>query len=224
MHASRIAYLIGLCILLSACAQHYTPRISLGESPETIPLRVELRPLKEPPEPKAPGQAYGVVAEDVKAAEPGELSGPITDAILNDFRENFVFQHIDRHVEDPDAIMTGTINTLYERYHPKGWTQVPGGKSLAKLLDADTYTGTTEVDLDLVLRKPDGTRIGVYHGHAAKTDDFIPDKQNQPGARLNWALSKAINEIREALLSDTSVKQYSQHGRGIREGRQEQRQ
>jgi hypothetical protein len=223
MSFTRTVYVFGVCILLSACAQHYTPKISLGQSPETIPLRVELRTLKDPPEPTHPGQAYGVVAEDVKGSERGDLSGPITQAILTDFRENFVFEQIDSHVEDPDAILTGTINTFYERYDPKGWTQVPGGKSLAKLMDVATYSGTTEVDLALVLRKSDGTRIGVYHGHAAKTDEFIPDKQNKPGARLNWALSKAIQEIREALLSDPKVKQYSQHARSIHAGRQEQR-
>ena len=86
-------------------------------------------------------------------------------------------------------------------------------------MDVETYTGTTEVDLDLVLRKFDGTRIGVYHGRAAKTDEFVPDKQNQPGARLNWALSKTIQEIRQALLNDPKVKQYSQHARGILGGR-----
>jgi hypothetical protein len=212
------------CLLVSGCAKHYTPQISLGESDDMIPLRVELRPLKHSAEPMAPGQAYGVVADKVKPAEPGELSGPITQAILRDFRENFVFQDIDRHVNHPDAILSGTINTFYEKYQPKGWTQVPGAKSvatsLAKLLDVETYTGTTAVDLDLVLRKPDGTRIGVYHGHAAKIDEFVPDKQNRPGARLNWALSKAIKEIRDALLSDAKVQQYAEQARMLPEGRQ----
>lgn len=224
MRTSQIAYQFAVFILLSGCAQHYTPKISLGESPDTIPLRVELRSLKDSPEPKEPGQAYGVVADDVKASEPGELSGPLTQAILNDFRESFVFQEIDSHVEDPDAILTGTINTFYETYRPKGWTQVPGGKSLAKLMDVETYTGTTDVDIDLSLRKPDGTRIGTYHGHAAKTDEFVPNKQNRPGDRLNWALSKAIHEIREALLNDANVKQYAEQARSMREGRQEQKQ
>jgi hypothetical protein len=59
--------------------------------------------------------------------------------------------------------------------------QVPGGRSLAMLLDADTYMGTTEVVLDLTLWKPDGRRIGTYEGHAAKSDEFVPDEQNRPG-------------------------------------------
>jgi hypothetical protein len=73
MPSTRTAYVIGVCILLSGCAQHYTPKISLDESPETIPLRVELRTLKDPPEPTHPGQAYGVVAEDVKGPEREDL-------------------------------------------------------------------------------------------------------------------------------------------------------
>jgi hypothetical protein len=209
MRLSLATCLVGGVLLLSGCAQHYTPKISLGESSEAIPLRVQLRPLKDAPE-KPPGQAYGVVAEHVKVAEPGELSGPITEAILEDFRQNFVFQQIDTQVERPDAILTGTINTFYETYRPKGWVQVPGGQRLAKLMDVDTYTGATEVDLDLVLRQANGTHIGTYHGHVAKTDEFVPNKQNQPGARLNWALSKAVRQIREALLNDPNVKQYTE--------------
>lgn len=209
MRSSLVAGTIAVCALVSGCAQHYTPKVSLGESPQTIPLRVELRTVKDSPEPKPPGQPYGVVADDVKAAEPGELSGPITKAVLEDFRQNHVFQQIDSHVDRPDAFLTGTINTFYETYRPMGWTQVPGGKSLAKLLDADTYMGTTEVDLDLILRKPDGTPIGTYHGHAAKSDDFVPDKHNQPGARLNWALSQALYQIRQALLRDADVMKHT---------------
>ncbi|MDQ6733693.1 MAG: YajG family lipoprotein [Nitrospirota bacterium] len=207
MRLSLTVCLVGTCALLTGCAQHYTPKISLGESPQVIPLRVELHPLKDSP--KAPGQPYGVVAEHVKTAEPGELSVPITDAILEDFRQNYVFQQVDAHVEHPDAILTGTISTFYETYRPKGWTQVPYAKSAAKLMDVDTYTATTKVDIDVVLRTPDGARIGTYHGHAAKTDEFTPNKQNQPGARSDWALSEAIHQIRQALLDDPNVMKYS---------------
>jgi len=222
MLVAQAAYVLGSFILLSGCAHQYTPKVTLGESQETIPLRIELRTLKHSPEPKEPGEAYGVVAEHVKASEPGELSSPITQAILNDFRDNFVLQQIDSHVENPDAILTGTVNTFYERYRPKGWTQVPGVNSLAKLMDVETYTGTTEVDLDLVLRQPNGTRIGTYHGHAEKADDFVPNKENQPGDRLNWALSKAIQQIRQALLNDANVMQYAKKA-GMSEARREQR-
>ena len=219
MKSSLTACLIGTCALLAGCAQHYTPKISLGESPQTIPLRVELHPLKDAP--KAPGQPYGVVAEHVKTAEPGELSGPITAAVLKDFRENRVFQEIDTHVEHPDAILTGTINTFYETYRPKAWTQVPYAKSVAKLMDVDTYTAATKVDVDLVLRTPDGTRIGTYHGHAAATEEFVPNKQNQPGSHSNWALSEAIHQIRQALLDDADVKKYSAHAARIPERQSE---
>ncbi|HKN88283.1 MAG TPA: hypothetical protein VJV04_15570 [Nitrospiraceae bacterium] len=220
MRSSLAACVIGTCALLAGCAQHYTPKISLGESPRTIPLRVELHPLKYSP--KAPGQPYGVVAERVKAAEPGELSGPITSAVLKDFRENRVFQEVDTHIEHPDEILTGTINTFYETYRPKGWTQVPYAKSVAKLMDVDTYTADTKVDVDLVLRTPDGTRIGTYRGHAAATEEFVPNKQNQPGVHSDWALSEAIHQIRQALLDDADVKKYSAHAARIPERQNEQ--
>ena len=204
---SALALYIGACALWIGCAQHYTPKISLGDSPQTIPLRVEIHTLKDSP--KVAGQPYGVMAEHVKAAGPGELSAPITDAILEDFRQNYVFEQIDTHLEHPDAILTGTIKTLYETYQTKAWTEVPYAKSIAKLMDVETYTATAEVDLDVVLRTATGAPLGTYHGHAAKTDHFIPDKQNPPGARLNWALSEAIHQVRQALLDDTKVMKYS---------------
>ena len=213
MRSSLAVCVIGACAFLAGCAQHYAPKISLGESPQTIPLRVELHQLKDSP--RAAGQPYGVVAEHVKTVEPGELSGPITAAVLKDFRENRVFQQVDTHVEHPDAILTGTINTFYETYRPKGWAQVPYAKSVAKLvaklMDVDTYTVATKVDIDFVLRTPDGTRIGTYHGHAATEDEFIPNKQNQPGMHSDWALSEAIHQIRQALLDDADVAKYSAH-------------
>ena len=222
MRSSLAACLIGACALLAGCAQHYTPKVSLGESPQTIPLRVELHPLKDSP--KAPGQPYGVVAEHVKTVEPGELSGPITGAVLEDFRDNHVFQQVATHIEHPDAILTGTINTFYETYRPKGWTQVPYAKSVAKMMDVDTYTVATKVDIDVVLRTPEGTRIGTYHGHAATTDEFIPNKQSQPGAHSNWALSEAIHQIRQALLDDANVTKYSAHAARMPERENEPRQ
>ena len=36
MRSSLAACLVGTCALLAGCAQHYTPKISLGESPQTI--------------------------------------------------------------------------------------------------------------------------------------------------------------------------------------------
>lgn len=207
-------YLMAVVGLFSGCAQHYTPRIELGESGDTIPIRVELHRFKESPEARMPGQPYGVIAPHVKMGEPGELVGPITEAVLDSFRSDHVFQHIDTYVEDPDAIMTGTIRRCSETYRSKMWTRLPWAKVVAELIDADTYTATAEVDLDIVMLRANGVRIGTYRGHAAKTDDFIPNKQNGPGARLNWALSEAVRQVRQALFRDGKLftqRRSSQH-------------
>lgn len=195
-------YLVVGFVLFSGCAQHYRPKIDLSESPQTIPLIVELHPFKELPEARMPGQPYGLIAPHAKAAEPGSLAGPITDAILEDLRTNHVFEHIDTFAEHPDIILTGAIKKFYETYQPKVWIKLPGAKILAKLIEADTYTATAEVDLEIVLLGANGVRIGRYRGHAAKTDDFVPSKQNEPGARLNWALSEAVQQVRQSLIRD----------------------
>ncbi len=193
---------VGALALLSACAQHYTPKVDLSESPATIPIVVELHRFKEAPEARVPGQPYGLVAPGVKMAEPGELAGPITHAVLEDLQNSHVFEHIDTFTEHPDIILTGTIRKFYEAYRPKAWTRLPYAKVVAKLVEAHTHTATAEVDLDVVVLGVNGVRIGTYRGHATKTDDFVPNKQNEPGARLNWALSEAVHQVRQAFIRD----------------------
>jgi hypothetical protein len=197
--------LVGVLALLSGCAQHYTPKVDLSESPATIPIVVELHRFQEVSETKMPGQPYGLVASGIKIAEPGELAGPITDAVLEDLGKNHVFEHIDTFAEHPDVILTGTIRKFYETYRPKIWTRLPYAKVVAKLVEVDTHTATAEVDLDVILLGANGVRIGTYRGHATKTDDFVPNKQNEPGARLNWTLSEAVHQVRQALIRDEKL-------------------
>lgn len=184
------------------CAQPYTPTVDLSESPATIPIVVELHRFKESPNVRVPGQPYGLVAPGIKPATPGELADPITDAVLEDLQNSHVFEHIDTFDEHPDVILTGTINKFYEAYRPKVWTKLPYAKTVAKLVEADTHTARAEVDLEIVVLGANGVRIGTYRGHAAKTDDFVPNEHNKPGARLNWALSEAVHQVREALIRD----------------------
>jgi hypothetical protein len=202
MHQIITSCLIAALGVFSGCVEHYTPKVDLSESPATIPITVELHRFKEASEAKMPGQPYGLVAPGTKMAEPGELIGPITDAVLEDLRKNHVFKHIDTFAQHPDVILTGRVRKFYETYKPKVWTRLPGANVLAKLIEIDTYTATAEVDLDIILLGPNGARIRTYQGHAAKTDDFVPSKQNEPGARLNWALSEALQQVRQSLLHD----------------------
>src|SRR5687767_9832098 len=98
--------LIGALGVFSGCAEHYTPKVDLSERPATIPITVELHRFKESPEAKMPGQRCGLVAARTNMAEPGELIGPITDAVLEDLRKNHVFAHIDTFAQHPDVILT----------------------------------------------------------------------------------------------------------------------
>ena len=196
------ACLVGALALLSGCIEHYTPKVDLSESPATIPIVAELHRFKEAPEARMPGEPYGLVASGIKTAEPGELAGPITDAVLEDFRKSHIFEHIDTFAEHPNVILTGRIRKFYESYRPKVWTRLPYAKVVAKLVEADTHTAMAEVDLDVIVLGANGVSIGTYRGHATKTDDFVPSKQNEPGARLNWALSEAVHQVRQALIRD----------------------
>lgn len=118
----------------------------------------------------------GLVAPHVKTAESGELAGPITDAVLEDLRDNYVFQGIDTFAEEPDVILTGRITKFYETYGPKAWSRLPYAKVLAKLIEADTYTATAEVDLEIILLGPQWCSHWHMPGSCRKDRRLCPEQ------------------------------------------------
>ncbi len=196
---------IVLGIFITGCTIRYTPTLDLEESPRTIPLTVEIHRFAESPDMKAPGRPYGVVASDVEPTTVGQLAGPITEAVKDDFRIHHVVEEIETYIDHPDVILTGTIKKFYETYQPKVWAALPYAKAMAKILQADTYTSKAEADLRVILLKPTGELIGTYRGHGVTTDDFVPNDQHPPGARLNWAFAEAMRQVRDALLRDENI-------------------
>jgi hypothetical protein len=196
---------IALGMFLAGCTTRYTPTLDLEESPRTIPLTVEIHRFIESPDMKVPGRPYGVVASHVEPTILGQLAGPITDAVKDDFRNHHVVDEIETYIDHPDVILTGTIKKFYETYQPKVWAALPGAQAVAKVLQADTHTSKAEADLRIILLKPTGEVIGSYRGHGVTTDDFVPNEQHPPGARLNWAFGEAMRQVREALLHDENI-------------------
>jgi len=196
---------IVLGIFITGCTTRYTPTLDLEESPRTIPLTVEIHRFAESPDMKVPGRPYGVVASDVEPTTAGQLAGPITEAVKDDFRIHHVVEEIETYIDHPDVVLTGTIKKFYETYQPKVWAALPYAKAMAKILQADTYTSKAEADLRVILLKPTGELIGTYRGHGVTTDDFVPNDQYPPGARLNWAFAEAMRQVRDALLRDENI-------------------
>lgn len=192
-------------LLITGCAKRYSPVIQLDPSPKTIPITAEIHPFTESSEMKVPGRPYGVVASGVEPAMPGQLAGPITNAVMEDFRTNHVVEQIDTYLEHPDVVIAGTITKFYESYKPKVWATLPGAKTVAKLIQADTYTSKAEAELRLVVLNAFGEVVGTYRGYGTTTDDFVPTGHHPPGTRLNWALGEAIRQVREALLHDENI-------------------
>lgn len=192
-------------LLMIGCAKRYDPVIQLEQSPKTIPIAAEIHRVTESAEMKVPGRPYGVVASGIEPAKLGQFTGPITEALMEDFRTNHVVEEIDTYLDHPDVIMTGTVMKFYEIYKPKVWTALPGAKVVAKFIQADTYTSKAEAELRLVILTAAGELIGIYRGHGTTTDDFIPNEQHPPGARLNWALTEAVRQVREAMLQDANL-------------------
>lgn len=203
-------------LLITGCTKRYSPAIQLDPSPKTIPITAEIHPFTESSEMKVPGRPYGVVASGVESAMPGQLAGPITNAVMEDFRTNHVVEQIDTYLEHPDVVMTGMITKFYESYKPKVWATLPGAKTVAKLIQADTYSSKAEAELRLVVLNTSGEVVGTYRGYGTTTDDFVPNEHHPPGARLNWALGEAVRQVREALLQDENIVKLAK-ARGTRE-------
>ena len=110
---------------------------------------------------------------------------------------------------EPDLIVTGRINAMYEHYRPRVWTQVPLpylGKVAAGILDWKTHSTNGEADITLFLLTRDGKVIGTYRGSSSFEENFNPTGEVAPGARLNRALTEAVEKIQDKMLRDARLR------------------
>lgn len=103
-------------LTLSACpAISYKPALSLGPSRVKIPARIQVESFVD----RSPSEDKTKRAGGSSATEPdsmtGDLDTEVTNAVIADFLANGVFAEVGRHVEHPDAVMTGQITRFYGR-------------------------------------------------------------------------------------------------------------
>jgi hypothetical protein len=63
-----------------------------------------------------------------------------------------------------------------------------------------------EADLTLFLLTRDGKLIGTYRGSSTFDENFNPTGEFGPGERLNRALTEAVHQIQEKMLSDARLR------------------
>lgn len=200
---------LGLLLLQLQACSNYVPVVTLDESPQTIPARVQLQPLVDASiagNQHSPEAGSGAITDPAYLDEP--LAELVTKAILKDFRKNGVFDAIGYKTSIPDLVLQGEIHRFEERVQSPRWLAIPVVNLLIMLFAAPVESHAVDVDLELVLAHPDGTPLGQYRGQSQFTQKitiYDPEVWNAEGHRLNLAFTEAVRQIREQMLADEKL-------------------
>jgi hypothetical protein len=206
--------LLALATLLVAAAAgcskvEFVPDITLTQARPIIDATVEFHDLYPAPALVSGKESFGLTGPDTKQVPPRELARQIQEELLDAFEQAGVFSKVTTFDRQPDLIITGRINALYEHYRPRIWTRlpyVPYVGALADVLDWKTHVTNGEADITLFLLTKKGERIGTYRGSSSFSETFNPTGEIAPGARLNRALSEAVQQIQHKILHDAEVR------------------
>ena len=200
---------LGLLLLQLEACSYYFPRVTLEESPQTIPARVQLHALVDASMAESqhsPQAGDGTITDPAYQDEP--LADLVTTAILKDFRKNGVFDAIGRNTSSPDLVLQGEIHRFQERVRSPRWLAIPLVNLLVMLFAAPVESHAVDVELELMLAYPDGTPLGQYRGQSQFTQEisvYDPEVWNAEGHRLNLAFTEAVRQIREQMLADEKL-------------------
>jgi hypothetical protein len=154
-------------------------------------------------------ESFGLTGPDAKQVPPRELAHQVRDELMDALEQAGVFSKITTFDQNPDLILTGRINSLYEHYRPRIWTRLPlpyAGKIAAGILDWKTHATNGEADLTLFLLTRNGKLLGTYRGSSSFDEHFNPTGEVGPGERLNRALTEAVRQIQEKMLRDVRLR------------------
>lgn len=201
----------GLLLLLAALAAgcggpHYVPDITLNQARPIIDATAEFHDLYPAPALMSGKESFGLDAPNAKRVPPRELTDRVQTELFEALRDAGLFTHVARFDARPDLVLAGRINALHERYRPRVWTKVPGIDTVAEVLDLKTHVSSGEADLTIFALKPNGEAVGAYRGRSSFDETFNPTGEVPPGARLNRALSDAVQQIQEQLLRDAHLR------------------
>ena len=202
--------MFGLLLAAAACSKaEFVPDISLPEARPIIDATAEFHDLYPAPALISGKESFGLTGPDAKQVPPRELAHQVRDELMDALEQAGVFSKITTFDQNPDLILTGRINSLYEHYRPRIWTRLPlpyAGKIAAGILDWKTHATNGEADLTLFLLTRDGKLLGTYRGSSSFDEHFNPTGEVGPGERLNRALTEAVRQIQEKMLRDVRLR------------------
>ena len=207
--ARRLFFALTLAsaLVLSACtAISYHPALSLGPSPVRIPAKIKVETFVD----RSPSEDKTKRAGGSSATEPDSLTGDlgteVTNAVIADFLVNGVFADVGKNIEHPDAVMTGQIKRFYGRagLNSVGWITLPINPIW--FLGVPMQSSEGEVDLEVSIRRPDGTLLGKYSGRSQFSDWYTIYNQSilGVGTALNRSFTHAMQQIRDQIVADKS--------------------
>jgi len=209
-HRMPCLLMFGLLLAAAACSKaEFVPDISLPEARPIIDATAEFHDLYPAPALISGKESFGLTGPDAKQVPPRELAHQVRDELMDALEQAGVFSKITTFDQNPDLILTGRINSLYEHYRPRIWTRLPlpyAGKIAAGILDWKTHATNGEADLTLFLLTRDGRLLGTYRGSSSFDENFNPTGEVGPGERLNRALTEAVRQIQEKMLRDVRLR------------------
>jgi hypothetical protein len=209
-HRMPCLLMFGLLLAAAACSKaEFVPDISLPEARPIIDATAEFHDLYAAPALISGKESFGLTGPDAKQVPPRELAHQVRDELMDALEQAGVFSKITTFDQNPDLILTGRINSLYEHYRPRIWTRLPlpyAGKIAAGILDWKTHATNGEADLTLFLLTRDGKLLGTYRGSSSFDENFNPTGEVGPGERLNRALTEAVRQIQEKMLRDVRLR------------------
>lgn len=207
---SAFLYVLILATAVAGCSKaEFVPAITLAPARPIIDATAEFHDMYPAPALVSGKENFGLTGPDAEAVPPRVLANQVQHELLDAFEEAGVFSKITLFDRQPDLILTGRINALYEHYHPRVWTKLPlpyVGKMAAGILDLKTHSSSGEADLTLFLLTKSGELIGTYRGSSSFNENFNPTGEMAPGARLNRALADAVQKIQDQMLHDSRLR------------------
>ena len=205
----RVVWALVLFATAGCTKAEFVPDITLPEIRPIIDATAEIHDIYPAPALISGKETFGLAGPDAKQVSPRELALQVRDELLDAFEQAGVFTRITTFDREPDLILTGRINSLFEHYRPRLWTRVPlpyAGKIAVDILDWKTHATNGEADVTLFLLTRDGKLVGTYRGSSSFDENFNPTGEVAPGARLNRALTEAVQQIQHKMLQDTRLR------------------
>jgi hypothetical protein len=211
--------LVGVLLLstTAACTKYeYVPDITPIPARPIIDATAEFHNLFPARALVSGKESFGLTGSDAKQVPPRVLTDQLEEELLEAFDQAGVFTKITKFDQHPDLILTGRINALYEHYRPQIWTKIPYMpylETVADFLNMKTHMSTGEADLTLFVLKKNGELVGKYRGESSFKENFNPTGEVAPGARLNRALTEAVQQIQEKILRDAQLRKIASRER-----------